>query len=259
MPARDTPAPYDYSEALSKLLLFYDSMISGNTSAACRRRLTWRSDSCSGCVGKYGEDLSGGFYEAGGSMLKFPSIISGFTGTMLAWAGLEYPEAVTRAGAMEDLRWKVKLAADHVIAAHPKPTIFAAFYGNSTDDFDYFGPVEYYEDFNPKRMVGYATEDDPATEAVADAAATLASAVALFSNDTSPEGIAWRDNAMRHATQLYEFATKFQGSYADSKDPGLQEMSEMYPSNNGFYDDVAWAALWMYKATGKFCVHSISG
>ena len=41
LPSRDSPPPYDYSEALAKTLLFYDSMISGNLTAACRRRLTW--------------------------------------------------------------------------------------------------------------------------------------------------------------------------------------------------------------------------
>jgi hypothetical protein len=132
-PSHDN-APYDYSEALAKLLLYYDSMISGNLTkpGVCRRRLTWRSDSCASCVGKYGEDLSGGFYEAGGSTLKYPSIISGFSGTMLAWAGLEYGDAITRAGSMDDLKWKVKWAADHVIAAHPEPEVFAGFLGNQT-------------------------------------------------------------------------------------------------------------------------------
>lgn len=140
-PNHDIP-PYDYSEALTKLLLFYDSMISGNITGACRRRLTWRSDSCSGCYGKYGEDLTGGFYEAGGSTLKYPSIVSGFAGNVLAWSALEYPDAVSRAGAMDDLKWKVKWAADHVIAAHPQEFVFAGFYGNATDDFDYYGPGE---------------------------------------------------------------------------------------------------------------------
>ena len=247
-PPRDN-APYDYSEALAKLLLYYDSMISGNLTApgVCRRRLTWRSDSCGSCVGKYGEDLSGGFYEAGGSTLKYPSIISGFSGTMLAWTALEFGDAVQRAGSMDDLKWKVKWAADHVIAAHPQPEVFVGFLGNATDDFDFWGPAEYYDLYNPPRIIGYVTKDDPGTEIVADAAATLAAAVTLLVD----EDPAWKDNAMKHAVELYAFGKNYPRSYAESKDPGIIMMNDMYASDNGFEDDMAWAALWMHKATGK--------
>lgn len=72
--------------------------------------------------------------------------------------------AFQRAGALDDLKWKVKWAADHVIAAHPSEYVFAAFLGNSTFDFDYFGPPEYYEMYNPARSVGYVTKNNPGTE-----------------------------------------------------------------------------------------------
>lgn len=127
------------------------SQISGKVSTACRRRLTWRDDSCSSCKGLYGEDLSGGFYEAGGSTLKYPSIISGFSATMLAWSGIEFRSTMERTGVLDDLKWKVKWAADHVIAAHPEQYAFAAFLGDSTYDFDFWGPPEYYEKYNPPR------------------------------------------------------------------------------------------------------------
>lgn len=191
--------------------------------------------------------MSGGFYEAGGSTLKYPSIISGFAGTMLAWAGLEYGPAIERAGALEDIKWKVKWAADHVIAAHPEPEVFAGFLGNQTDDFDYWGPAEYYEKYNPPRVVGYVTKENPGTEIVADAAATIAAAVALLGAEAGD----WKTTALVHARQLYDFGKKYQGSYSDSKDVGIRILNSMYASNNGYLDDLAWAALWMYKATGE--------
>lgn len=42
LPPKVNP-PYDYSEALSKSLIYFDSMISGNLTkpGVCRRRLTW--------------------------------------------------------------------------------------------------------------------------------------------------------------------------------------------------------------------------
>lgn len=245
-PSHSNP-PYNYSEALAKLLIYFDSMISGNLTGSCKRRLTWRSDSCFSCIGKYGEDLSGGFYEAGGSTLKFVSIVSGFSGTMMAWAGLEYGAAMVATGVMEDLKWKVKWAADHVINAHPQPLVFAGFLGNSTDDFDYLGPVEYYEQYAPPRPIAYITPNNRATEMLADGAATLAAAALLLSQDDP----AWASNALVHAAQLYDFGKTYQGSYANSNDPLLNMVSDSYPSNNGYFDDLAWAATWMYKATNN--------
>jgi endoglucanase len=101
--------------------------------------------------------------------------------------------------------------------------------------------------FNPPRVIGYVTKDEPGTEIVADGAATLAAAVALL-GDEDPE---WKANAMKHAVELYEFGKKYPRSYSDSSDPGISILNEMYESNNGFEDDMAWAALWLYKATGK--------
>ncbi len=244
-----TSQPYDYSEALTKSLLFFDSMVSGNLTAACRHRLTWRGDSCASCVGEYGEDLAGGFYEAGGSRLKYPSIVSGFASTILALAGLEWGGAVERAGAMEDLKWKVKWAADHALKAHAKKGVYAAYLGNSTDDFDYFGPPEYYEQYNPPRPIGYIREGEPGAEVLADAAATLASAVALLADDTAED--AWRADALAHAAELYEWAVTDPVSYSENKDAHVREMTDMYPPGDGVYDDLAWAAYWMYRATGE--------
>ena len=53
------------------------------------QRLAWRTDSCEECKGPGGEDLSGGYYEAGGSYLKF-SFPTAFTLTQLAWGVVEY-------------------------------------------------------------------------------------------------------------------------------------------------------------------------
>lgn len=70
---------------------------------------------------------------------------------MMAWAGIEFYGTMLRTGVLDDLKWKVKWAADHVVAAHPKDFAFVAFLGNATDDFDFYGPPEYYEKYNPPR------------------------------------------------------------------------------------------------------------
>ena len=59
------------------------------------QRIAWRTDSCAECKGPSGEDLSGGYYEAGGSYLKF-SFPTAFTLTELAWGVVQYREGYAK-------------------------------------------------------------------------------------------------------------------------------------------------------------------
>lgn len=59
------------------------------------QRLAWRTDSCEECQGPSGEDLSGGYYEAGGSYLKF-SFPTAFTIAQLAWGVVEFRDGYAK-------------------------------------------------------------------------------------------------------------------------------------------------------------------
>ena len=59
------------------------------------QRLAWRSDACVECEGTNGEDLSGGYFEAGGSYLKFSYPLA-FTITNLAWGVVEYRDGYAK-------------------------------------------------------------------------------------------------------------------------------------------------------------------
>ena len=98
------------------------------------------------------------------------------------------------------------------------------------------------------RKVAYVTKSDKGSEILADASATLAAALVLGVSEEP----AWRENALNHARALYDWAKTDPGSYRDAKSEGLKMMADMYPSGNGFWDDLSWAATWMYKATGTF-------
>ena len=65
------------------------------------QRLAWRGDSCLDCKGPEGEDLSGGFYEAGGSYLKF-SFPTAYTFTQLAWGIIEFKDGYVKVGSLQD-------------------------------------------------------------------------------------------------------------------------------------------------------------
>ena len=59
------------------------------------QRLAWRADTCETCEGATGEDLSGGYFEAGGSYLKFSYPLA-FTITQLAWGVVEYRDGYAK-------------------------------------------------------------------------------------------------------------------------------------------------------------------
>ena len=96
-------------------------------------RIDWRSDSALGDVGQNGEDLTGGYYDAG-DYVKFGFPMAGAM-TILSWGGISYPEGYEKAGMSGYLRDAVKWGTDYLIKAHPEPNVL---YGQVGDgDFDH--------------------------------------------------------------------------------------------------------------------------
>lgn len=233
-----------YDTALHMSLMLYEAHQTGDLP---RHRFAWRGDACLTCKGPNGEDLSRGFMEAGGSNLKM-LMPSAFTVSHLAWSVIDFKEGFKKTGDYEDALALVKWGAEFLISSHSQPNRIVAMFGNSTHDFNYFGPLEHKELWL-KDAWGescYATKDDPATEAVAEAAAALASTAILFKDEDPP----FSKQALSHARQLYSMAFRYRKSYQVSPNPCLQIMAKLYPSN-GYEDELVWAAGWMYAATGN--------
>lgn len=66
-----------------------------------RQRLAWRSDSCLKCRGPSGENLSKGYYEAGGSFLKL-GLVEAFLVTVLADGVLQFPDGYKKSGDLQN-------------------------------------------------------------------------------------------------------------------------------------------------------------
>lgn len=71
--------------------------------------------------------------------------------------------------------------------------------------------------------MSYTGPQTPASEVTAEAAAALAAASLAF-NATDP---AYAAALVQHASQLFDLASLYPGSYMDSKDPGaiIRELS----------------------------------
>lgn len=140
--------------------------------------------------------------------------------TQLAWTVITFSKGYEKSGELEDALSAVRWGADFLINSHSAPERMIAMTGVSNDDFNYYGPPEEKEMWveNGWGRSCYATPEEPATEAVAEAAAALAATSLLF-KDRDPDYSAL---ALEHATQLFDMAKKYQGSYGDSANPCMQ-------------------------------------
>ncbi|RUP51631.1 Six-hairpin glycosidase-like protein [Jimgerdemannia flammicorona] len=242
-----TTAKYDYAEVIHKSYLFYHSQRSGKLPY---QRLAWRGDSCFKCTGSYGEDLSGGYYEAANTM-KW-GLPLGFIITQLAFNLWAFPDAYVAINEWNEGLEAVKWGTDYLINAHPQDYIFVGQLGTSavgtTDvDFGYFGPPEEYEMWVPLGIMHtalYVTPQEPSSEITGESAAAMAAASVLF-KDTNP---AYAATLLNHSRVLYNFAKTYPGTYNNNTKFALAK--EWYPSSQ-FQDEIAWAAAWLYIATNE--------
>ncbi|KAK9904857.1 hypothetical protein WJX75_003941 [Coccomyxa subellipsoidea] len=254
LPPIASPA-FDYAEALHKAFIYLRIQRSGNITAP-DHHIAWRSNSCITCQGPQGQDLTGGYYEAGGSYLKV-GLPEAFPLTQLAWTITRHRTALYRVGLLDEALSALKWGTDYLVNCHnASANTYVALMGDSQADFRYYGPPELYERYvGSARPVSYTRPQTPASEVTAEAAAALAAASLAF-NATDP---AYAAALLQHASQLFDLASLYPGSYMDSKDPGLKTHAQLYPST-GFHDELAWAAVWLYKATqdGTFLTAAMS-
>merc|ERR1711962_39438 len=232
-------AKYDYDEALEKSLLFYEAQRSGELPDD--QRVTWRKDSAVNDHGFYkGKkiDLSGGYYDAG-DFVKFGFPMAG-TATILAWGAIDYSGAYSEAGELDNVKAAVKYATDWFLKAHVKPNVLFGQVGNGKLDHDSWGRPE---DMTMARPAYFIDSNNPGSDLAGETAAALAAASILFAS-SDPD---YSAECLKSAKELYNFAVKYRGKYSDS----IPDAATYYNSWGGYNDELAWAAIWLYKATNE--------
>ena len=117
---------YNYHEVLGKSILFYEAQRSGKLPV--NNRVPWRKDSALNDRGQNGEDLTGGWYDAGDYVkFGFPMASSA---TVLAWGLVEYRKAYESAGELNNMLDSIKWATDYFVKAH-------------TGKYEFYGQVRY--------------------------------------------------------------------------------------------------------------------
>ncbi|MDC7222610.1 MAG: glycoside hydrolase family 9 protein [Spirochaetales bacterium] len=225
---------YNYGEALQKSIMFYEFQRSGDLDEDNQRN-NWRGDSAMDDGEDEGVDLTGGWYDAG-DHVKF-NLPMAYTATMLAWSVYELEDAYIAADQYDVIMENIQWATDYFIKCHVSDNEYYYQVGDGSDDHAWWGSAEVMQMDRPAALVDSSS---PGSTVVAETAAALASAAVIFEDYDSD----YSDECLSHAETLYDFA-------ADTlSDSGYTAASGFYSSWSGYYDELAWAAVWLYIATG---------
>lgn len=224
---------YNYGEAMQKSIMFYEFQRSGKLPSD--KRANWRSDSGMEDGKDAGLDLTGGWYDAG-DHVKFNLPMS-YTSTMLAWSLYEDKGAYEKSGQLKYIKDEIKWANDYFIKCHPEKDVYYYQVGDGGQDHSWWGPPEVMQMKRPSYKVDIK---NPGSTVTAETAASLASAALIFKDSDSE----YSQKCLSHAKELFEFADKTRS------DSGYKAASGFYDSHSGFWDELSWAATWLYMATG---------
>ncbi|KAA8526543.1 hypothetical protein F0562_008254 [Nyssa sinensis] len=156
-PVSTSATTFDYADALSKSLLYFEGQRSGKL--PYNQRVTWRDNSGLTDGLEQGVDLVGGYYDAG-DHVKF-GLPMAFTVTMLSWGVIEYGEQIVGAGELQHALEAIKWATDYFIKAHTSPNVLWAEVGDGdTDHYCWQRP----EDMTTSRQAYKIDENNPGSD-----------------------------------------------------------------------------------------------
>ncbi|MEU6854703.1 glycoside hydrolase family 9 protein [Actinacidiphila alni] len=226
---------YNYAEALQDSMLFYEAQRSGKLPSD--NRVSWRGDSDLTDGADVGLDLTGGYHDAGDEVkFGFPMA---FSMTMLAWGGVDESAGYAKSGQdtylLRNLRW----GDDWLLKAHPSPDVLYGQVGDGGTDHAFWGPPE----VNPSPRPSFKIDAScPGSDLAGEAAAALASSSMVFKAGDP----AYAATLLTNAKQLFTFADTYRGTY----DKCITAAQGYYNSWSGYWDELVWSAIWLYRATG---------
>ena len=226
----------DYERHLELSLLFYEAQRSGPLPE--NNRIYWRHDSMLEAGYDAGIDLTGGYYDAGDNVkFNFPG--AGAL-TLITWSGIDFQKGYKKAGQYKYMLDMVKWGTDYFLKCHPEKYVFYIQVGDGNIDHGFWYPPEYINYPYPSYKID---KDHPGSEVAGEVAATFAAASILFKDEDS----AYSETLLEHAKDIFEFADEYRGDYTTS----VPEVSQFYGTQpDGYYDELEWASLWLYRATG---------
>ncbi|KAK7093279.1 hypothetical protein V1264_007060 [Littorina saxatilis] len=225
---------YNYDDVLMKSIMFYEAQRSGKLPA--NNRIPWRGDSALGDKGTNGEDLTGGWYDAG-DHVKFNYPMA-YTSVILSWGLMEFKDAYEAAGQLQWVKDSIRWPLEYLIKCHVSENELYIQVGDGARDHSYWGRPEEMTMPRPAYKIDAST---PGCDVAMETAAAFAAGAMVFNETDS----VFANNLLAHAKTLWQFALDHRGKYSDS----VPAAKAFYPSFN-YTDEMCWGSMWLYKATG---------
>ena len=207
-------------------------------------------------------DLTGGWHDAG-DHVKF-GLPGSYSASTVGWGYYEFRDAYIETGLQKHVEDELRWINDYFMKAtflddDGKVVAYCYQVGEGNNDHNYWCPPELQIDgtyvasssCGVKRPAYFATEEMPASDQCAGAAASLAVNYLNF-KDTDPE---YAEKNLKYAIALYDFAVK---THMETWTPGTTPNALSLGYDGGFYtssydyDELAWAAVWLYYCTKNY-------
>ena len=218
-------ASYDnYAKLLQYTMYFYDGNMCGSDVGSASQ-FTWR-DNC-----HTADEVDGGYHDAG-DHVKF-GLPAGYTASTLGWGYYEYKDSYDALGQTAHLKALTDRFCDFFKASTKLNgnDVSSICYqvGKGKEDHNVWCSPESQTDQSLR--TAYWTSDD-ASDIAAEYAAALAANYVNFGNEED----------LTYAKALYNYSIRTNKAECSAA-------TEFYNSYD-YYDDQAWAAGWLYLATG---------
>ena len=193
-------------------------------------------------------DLSGGWFTGmQGGNIKVTSPIA-FTTSVLAWSYLGFPSAFDSSDQTKYIMDSVKVGAEYLLKVHRRipatnQSLLISRVGDAEDEPDLWYRPENGKPRGAFAVDLFAKEGGYGADLGGSISAALAAASTLF-KESGYESEEFANTLLRKSMEVYEdsLGAKYRANRAD------YNLSEIYNSSS-MYDDLAWAASWLYKAT----------
>ncbi|XP_077990546.1 endoglucanase E-4-like [Glandiceps talaboti] len=236
---RDTAGTDYYKEAIHKSILFYEAQRSGFLPAG--NRVPWRNDSGLTDGQDVNTDLTGGWYDAGDHVkFNFPMA---YSTVMLGWGLIEFWDSYVDSGELGNMLETLRWPCDYFIRCHPQSDVYHYAVGDPGLDHNYWGRPETMTMERPTWTCdGTSTCSDVAGETTA----ALSVCAMAFNRESQYKDETFATKCLEKAESLYNMAVTKPGKAKPVTSHGVE-----YYASYRFHDEIAWACLWLYYATGS--------
>lgn len=164
---------------------------------------------------------------------------------MLAWGLLSFPGKYQTAKSVDAAKQAVKQGTDYLMKLYwidpinSNTTAVISRVGRVDVETKYWGRPE---DENLPRPAFMVTSNDGAADVAGSVAGALAAGALVF-KDSDP---GYADQLVKAAETFWRFGNKTRKAYTET------DLDSQYLYNStSFYDDMAWGAAWLYRATNN--------